>query len=176
MRTPAVLCIVLLSFAAYSQSVKTKFVNGFDAKKYSTFRVDKGDLVVVAEQRTDEKLFYDNVKESVRGELEKKGYQYLDDSLAQLVITYVAEGVVKMEVENLGPLGQQPVSDPSQVNASRNWSREYSEASLVLTMIDAATKKTVWTATSTLAVESVNDPRIIKTIVFRALKKFPKHK
>src|SRR5262245_56772092 len=126
------LVLVLVPVVGQAQSVKTKSEKGIDFSAFTTFRVDKGELVSMSDKPIDETAFYTNIDKAVIRELSDKGYSMVKDSTADLVVSYMGQAVMKMDVEKLGPLGQQPVSDPSQVDAARNWSREYQEGSLVI--------------------------------------------
>lgn len=171
-------CLSLLATPGFSQGVTTKAEKNVDiAATYVTFRVDKGEIVTLSDQRIDENAFYKSIRNAVIAELTEKGYQAVEDSSAQLAISYVGEAIVRMDVENLGPLGQQPASDPSQINASRNWSREYRQGSIVIEVLDTATKKVIWSSNGSIELSSTtNDNRALNTFVYRSFKKFPKKK
>lgn len=175
-------CVTLLALQGYSQAlttkVETKSETDIDiAATYTTFRVDKGEIVTQSDQRIDEAAFFKSIKSAVVLELEERGYKVVEDSSAQLVISYVGEAVVRMDTENLGPLGQQPASNPSDINAPRNWSREYRQGSIVLEVQDAASKKVLWTANGSVELSTANgDNRVLNTFVGRSFKKFPKKK
>jgi hypothetical protein len=139
-----------------------------------TFRVDKGELITLGDDETDGEAFYAMMKDAVAGQLEDKGYQRSADSIARLTITYIAESVTKTDVEQLGPLGQQPTTDPVQSNNARTWSRNYNQNSLVIEVTDAVTKKIIWRATTNFEGTSLTDARTLNSVVFRIFKKFPR--
>jgi hypothetical protein len=176
MRNLLTIILTIQSFALFSQSVKITTDKGIDLKTYATFRVDKGELVTVSDQPVNETNFHKKIKEAITRELTQKGYQAVEDSTAQLVVSYVGEAVTKMDVENLGPLGQRPVSDPSGVDASRSWSREYREGSLVIDIQDPSRRKMVWQARGTMEITAINDDRAINAIIYKSFKKFPVRK
>jgi hypothetical protein len=169
-------CFSLLMVCGYGQGVETKKETDVDiAATYTTFRVDKGEVVTLSDQRIDENAFFNSIRSAVINELTEKGYKVVDDSSAQLAISYVGEAIVRMDTENLGPLGQQPASDPSQINTSRNWSREYRQGSIVLEVQDAATKKVIWSSNGSVELSTAaGDNRVLNTFVARSFKKFPK--
>ena len=123
--------------------------------------------------KIDEKAFYRNIKAAITRELTEKGYTAVEDSTAQLVISYVGEAVMKMDTENLGPLGQTPVTDPSGVNSSRNWSREYQQGSIVIDIQDPVKKKMIWQAASSVEIVTLGDGRALNSVVYKCFKKYP---
>jgi len=106
-------------------------------------------------------------------ELTSRGYQAVEDSSAQLVISYVGQSVMRMDTESLGPLGQSPVTDPAGVDASRNWSREYQQGSIVIDIQDAVKRKMVWQATSTVEIAVLGDGRALNSVIYKCFKKYP---
>jgi hypothetical protein len=109
----------------------------------------------------------------VTEELELRGYRAVVDSAADLVISYMGQGTMRLDVENIGPLGQAPVTDPSGVSAPRNWSREYREGSLIIDVVDPKSKKAVWRSTSTIDISVVEDEKVVNGIVYKTFKKYP---
>lgn len=170
--------MLLVSSPAIGQGVTTKAQTNVDiAATYTTFRVDKGEIVTLSDQPIDEAVFYKSIRNAVMAELTEKGYQAVEDSSAQLAISYVGESIVRMDVENLGPLGQQPASDPSQINASRNWSREYRQGSIVIEVLDTKSRKVIWSSNGSIELSTTaGDNRALNTFVYRSFKKFPKKK
>jgi hypothetical protein len=169
-------CFTVLAVGTYGQGVETKKETDVDiAATYTTFRVDKGEVVTLSDQRIDENAFFNSIRSAVVNELSEKGYKAVQDSSAQLVISYVGEAIVRMDTENLGPLGQQPASDPSQINTSRNWSREYRQGEIVMEVQDARTKKVIWSSNGSVELSTAaGDNRVLNTFVARSFKKFPK--
>jgi hypothetical protein len=173
MRTLFAILFTGVSFLAVCQDVETKAAKGIDMNVYSTFRVDRGEVVTLSDQRVNEDTLFHHIKQAITRELIGRGYKSVEDSTAQLVVSYVGEFVVRTDIENLGPLGEQPVSDPSQVDASRTWSREYKEGSLAIDIHDPSRRKTVWQSRSTVEVTSISDARAINGVVAKAFRKFP---
>jgi hypothetical protein len=164
---------VCLALSSTGQTVKIKTDESIDLTTYTTFRVDMGEVVAISDYKIDEKAFYKNIKESITRELTEKGYKAVEDSTAQLVISYVGEAVMKIDTENLGPLGQTPVTDPSGVSTSRNWSREYQQGSIVIDIQDPVKKKMIWQAASSVEIVALGDGRALNSVVYRCFKKFP---
>ena len=174
---PRIICLAIVACAlsASAQSIKISADKGVDLKRYETFRVLMGESVTRTDQRsaTDQQLF-ETVRNAVREEMEIRGYKFVDDSTAQLNISYVAGTYDFTDAGNVGPLGQTPASDPSQLNQSRSFSNTSREGMLMLDMIDAVTKKEVWKAeTEDMRVDGADLARAIDAAVYKAFKKFP---
>ena len=166
--------IILSGSTASGQfAVKTSSSPGTDPTVYTTFRVDKGDLITLSDKKSDDTQFFTNIKQAIVQSLEAKGYKSVDDSTAQLVISYVGESIARTDVGNLGPLGQKPAGDATQVDASRSWSRDYTENNLVIEMIDPLNKKNIWRASTTYSGASLMGIRTLDVIIYKAFKKFP---
>jgi hypothetical protein len=159
---------------AYGQfTVATSSSPGTDPTNYVTFRVDKGDLITLSDKKSDDTQFYINIKEAIKQALEEKGYKAVEDSTAQMVISYVGESIARTDTENLGPLGQKPANDGAQVDASRSWSREYTENNLVVEVLDPHNQKNIWRASTTYSGTSLMNIRTLDTIIYKAFRKFP---
>jgi len=167
------LCIVS---SGICQTVKIKKDESVDLTQYTTFRIDKGEMVTVSDTKIDEATFYRNVKQAITEELTRRGYRAVEDSTAELVISYVGEAVKRMDTEDLGPLGQSPVTDPSGVNPSRNWSREYHQGSIVIQIRDVARKKEVWQARSSVEIVKLGDGRALGSVIYKCFRKYPSKK
>jgi hypothetical protein len=175
MRQGLLLLSLLITTATLSQSVKITSDPSIKTADYATFRVDKGDFITLSKdnEKADEAKFYRIMKESITRELINKGYTAVEDSTAQLIVSYVGESVQRIDTENLGPLGQQPASDATQVGASRNWSREYNHNSMVIEVTDFSTRKIIWRAQTTFEGTPLTDMRGVNAVIYRTFKKFP---
>jgi hypothetical protein len=169
------LAIGACSFSASAQSIKITTEKTVDLTHYETFRVLMGESVTRADQkRATDKSLFETVRNAVREEMESRGYKFVDDSTAQLNISYVAGTYDFTDAGNVGPLGQTPASDPSQMNKSRDFSNTSREGMLQLDMIDAVTKKEVWKAeTENMRVDGSEIARVIDAAIYKAFKKFP---
>ena len=167
------LLLTLAIPSAIGQTVKVTSDKTTNPLSYATFRIDKGELVTIGDRKIDEQKFYDHFRKVVTEELELRGYRAVVDSAADLVISYMGQGTMRLDVENVGPLGQAPVTDPSGVSAPRNWSREYREGSLIIDIVDPKSKKTVWRSSSTMDISAVEDEKVVNGIIFKTFKKYP---
>jgi Domain of unknown function (DUF4136) len=172
--------IVLLALASLmgltlqAQTVKTTTTKGVDLTKYETFTVVKGELMTPPDERlvSNEALFK-SFRKTIVQEMELRGYKFVD-SLAQLVVSYVAGAYNTTDGGAMGPLSQTPASNPSEMNQSRSWSHESRQGMLVIDIADAANKKEVWSATGTLTLDAgVELTRAVDGVIYKAFKKFP---
>jgi len=162
-------------FTATAQSIKIRTEKNIDLTQYETFTVLQGESVTPKdEKKATDKALFDAVKAGVRREMEDRGYKYVEDSTAQLSISYVAGSFDLTDAGNVGPLGQAPADDPSQLNQSRSWSNTSREGMLVLEMVDRATKKEVWKAeTDDVPLSRAEITRALDAVIYKAFKKFP---
>lgn len=167
---------MVLAIFSVAQSVKTTADPILKNYQFNTFRVIQGDFTTLEQAKGDEEKFYRIMKENISRELTRKGYTYTEDSSAQVVVGYIGQSMKRIDTENLGPLGQTPASDAAQVDASRNWSREYNQNSLVIEVVDFTSRKTLWRATTTFEGQPLNENRAVGAVVYRAFKKFPANK
>ena len=147
---------------------------GVDMTKYETFTVMKGEVMTPPDARKiNENDLFRSVKEAVKKEMELRGYKFVEDSTAQLYVSYVAGAYNLTEGGVTGPLGQTPAQTPADMDQSRSWSRESREGMMALDIIDSRTKKELWEATGNLPLENVDLKRALDAIIYRAFKKFP---
>jgi hypothetical protein len=172
-----ILCLSMaaVGLTATAQTIKTHTEKNVDLTQYETFTVLKGESVTPRdEKKASDKQLFDAVKAGVRREMEDRGYKYLEDSTAQLAVSYVAGAFDLTDAGNVGPLGQAPVDDPSQLNQSRSWSNTTREGMLVLEITDTATKKEVWKAeTDDVPLARAEISRALDAVIYKAFKKFP---
>ncbi|MGC3948033.1 MAG: DUF4136 domain-containing protein [Chryseolinea sp.] len=169
------LAFVTIALSASAQSVKTRTENNVDLTRYETFTVLKGESVTPKDQKkaSDQALF-EAVRNGVRREMEDRGYKYVGDSTAQLNISYVAGAFDFTDAGNVGPLGQAPASDPSELNQSREWSKTSREGMLVIDIADATTKKALWKAEAeNIELDRGDLTRVLDATIYKAFKKFP---
>jgi hypothetical protein len=169
------LAMTSLAVSAGAQTLKINADKNVDMTHYETFTVVPGESVTAADQkRASDKALFTAIKNGVREEMENRGYKYVEDSTAQLQVSYVAGSFDFTDAGNVGPLGQTPASDPSEINQSRSWSKTSREGLLVLEIIDTATKKEVWKAeTDNVPMDRGDVAHVIDGVIYKAFKKFP---
>lgn len=165
-------CLLVLSVSG--QSVSTRMEKGVDMKKYETFTVMKGEVMTPPDTRkVNENELFRSVKEAVKKEMELRGYKFVEDSTAQLYVSYVAGAYNLTEGGNTGPLGQTPAQTPADMDQSRSWSRESREGMIAIDIMDSRSRKELWQATGNLPLENVDLNRALDAIIYKAFKKFP---
>lgn len=167
-----VFCV--MSFSLLGQSIKTRTEKGVDLTNYETFTVMKGEFMTPPDmQKINEERLFQSIKKSVIKELELKGYKFLEDSSAQLYVSYVAGSYNLTDAGTLGPLSQSPASNPAEMNQSRSWTRESREGMMVIDIVDSSNKKELWKASGSLSMDNVDLNRALDAVIYRSFKKFP---
>ena len=166
------LALVVCSSA---QNFEVAVEKGVDVKRYNTFTVVKGAVVSGGDQPIDANQLYKDITPMIVREMEQRGYVYVD-SAAELDATYVVETLMRTDVQNLGPLGQAPATNPAQVDQSQTWSREFRQGTLIINIVDAARKTTVWSAEGTMDISRTRGGNLLDYAVKNAFRKFPDKK
>lgn len=162
--------------AVMAQSFKIVKAPNTDVTEYETFTVVKGEVITPKDERKmNEEQIFQKLKTAIITELEAKGYRYVTDSTAQMVVSYVTGSFKQTETENLGPLGETPASTAADVDQSRSWSRDFRETLLEIEVDHMQSKKDLWKTSGTLLMDTT-DVKLIDGTVYKALRKFPKRK
>ncbi len=171
------LLVFLLGLATISlrgQSIKTTTTKGVDLLKFETFTVMKGEVMTPAdEKKINENTLFQTLKGAVVKEMELRGYKFVEDSTAQLYVSYVVGSYNFTDGGSIGPLGQAPASNAAEMNQSRSWSHESRQGMMVLDISEGRTGKELWKATGTLALDGVDMSRALDAVIYKAFKKFP---
>lgn len=169
------LTAVVSAFSAAAQSIKTHTEKNVDLTRYQTFTVVKGESVTRPdEKRASDKAVFEAIRNGVRKELEDRGYTYVEDSTAQLSVSYVTGSFDLTDAGNIGPLGQTPASDPSQMDQARSWSTTSRGGLLVIDIIDSSSKKEVWKAeANNMPLDHADLSRAVDAVIYKAFRKFP---
>lgn len=157
--------------AVYAQDFEIAVEKGIDLKKYQTFTVVKGAVISGGDQPIDANALFNEIKPMIIRELQRKGYVYMD-SAAELTATYVVESMMRTDIQRLGPLGQAPATNPAMVDQSQTWSREFRQGTLIINLVDASRKTTVWSAEGTMDI-SRSRGNLLDFAVKSAFRKFP---
>ena len=161
-------------FFGIAEAQKIKTTSGVDLTKYNLFTVTKGELMTPSdEQRIDEARLFEGIKKQVIEEMTLRGYTYVEDSTAQLAVSYVAGAFNKTESEYLGPMGGTPASSGADLNQSRSLSHNSRQGFLILDVIDIRAKRELWSAESHVDLSTVDSIRALEAIVFKSFRKFP---
>jgi hypothetical protein len=169
-------CLILIGFfplLACGQSITVDASKTIDYTRFETFTVAKGEFTTPGSERliTEEQL-YELIREAVIRELVARGYIHVEDSTAQLIVSYVAGAYNVTEGGKLGPFGEAPITNPAMIDQNRYWSEEHRAGILILEMTQPKSNTPVWSAEARLNLSGV-EPQAIDSIVAKMLKKFP---
>jgi hypothetical protein len=174
MKRSVILFAFCIPLSVSGQSVKTRMEKGVEMTNYETFTVMKGEFMTPPDvRRVNENTLFQSVKTAVKKEMELRGYKFVEDSTAQLYVSYVAGAYNLTEGGEMGPLSQTPAQTPADMDQSRSWSRESREGMIVIDIMDSRSKKELWKATGNLGLENVDLNRALDAIIYKAFKKFP---
>ncbi len=164
---------VFLSANLFCQDFTTATASGVDLLKYETFTVVRGSVIANADQPINKDALYEAIKPSIIRELEMRGYKFLEDSTAQLTVSYVVETTIRMDVQRQGQIGQFVVTNPSGANQDQGWSREFTQGMLILEIEDTARKTAVWSAEGMMDITRTRGSNLLDAAVRNAFRKFP---
>lgn len=172
MKTCIIYSLVFLSSAtALAQDFKSSTQKGVDLKKYKTFTIDQGELITSEDSKMDKDQFYKDFKRIAVTELESRGYKYVEDTTAQLSVSYVVEASRVVETENVGPLGQMPQRNAGDVQ-TQTWSRDFTRGLLIIS-VEAGENNQVWSSEGMMDVARTRGRNVLKSAIKAALKDFP---
>ncbi len=155
-----------------AQNFEVAVEKGVDVKRYNTFTVVRGAVISGGDQPIDANQLFREIKPMIMREMQQRGYVF-SDSAAELATTYVVETLMRTDVQNLGPLGQAPATNPAQVDQSQTWSREFRQGTLIINVVDAARQTTVWSAEGTMDISRTRGGNLLDYAVKNAFRKFP---
>jgi hypothetical protein len=163
--------VFLASTTALAQEFKASTQKGVDLRKFETFRVEQGEVVVSEDTKIDKEQLFKDFKRVTISEMKDRGYKYVEDTTAQLVISYVVETSRVIESENVGPLGQMPQRNAGDVQ-TQTWSRDFTRGSLIMSM-EAGKKNLVWTSEGTIDGARSRGGNVLEYAIKSALSDFP---
>ena len=162
--------------------VRTDYDKNVNFAHSHTFAFQKGRIVTrLGTPDTNNTLVDGRIRDAVVNQLSAKGLQ-LNTQNPDLVATYVAGARNKQEIENLGPT---PYDGPYfggpfgferggfyGAGYDQFYTNSYTQGTLILDLIDPHTKKLVWRAYVTEAIDQP-DQKTVNGAVSAALKQFP---
>ncbi|MDH4057548.1 MAG: DUF4136 domain-containing protein [Cyclobacteriaceae bacterium] len=165
--------LVITTFCkAWAQEFTTAIIQGVDLKKYEFFTVAIGEVMTGGDQAIDKDAFYKEIKVFIIREMEARGYKFSDSS-AQLSASYLVETTVRTDIQNLGPLGQSPTTNPAMVNQSQVWSRDFQQGTLFISLDDIVKKGTVWSSEGTMDITRTRGGNLLEHAVKNAFRELP---
>lgn len=171
MKTHIVYSLVFLSTIVSAQDFESSTQKGIDLKKYETFTLSKGEVVTSEDSKMDKDQFYKDFKRITISELGKLGYKYVEDSTAQLYVSYVVETMRVVESENVGPLGEMPQRNAGDVQ-TQTWSRNFTRGSLIISM-EAGKNNLVWSSEGVMDAARTRGGNVLEYAIKSALSDFP---
>ncbi|MBX2964467.1 MAG: DUF4136 domain-containing protein [Cyclobacteriaceae bacterium] len=173
MKTLYTIVLLAASVVALAQNFATSTQSGVDLRSYNSFTVIRGEVMIGEDNAIDRENFFSRFKESTVRELTLRGYQFTDDSTAQMRVSYVAKTSVQMNVMQLGPMGQAPTTNAADVSNSQSWSREFRQGSLIIVISDARKNETIWSAEGVVDATRSRGGDILDASIRNAFNKFP---
>jgi len=174
MRTLLFLKLFLLaSLTVCSQDFTASTKSGIDLKAYETFRVVPGEIIAMEDRQIDKDVFFKEMREAIVREMTGKGYKHVDDSTAQLTVSYVVETMMQTESQNFGPLGQTPVTNPAMAGQNQSWAREFRRGVMILEIEETRSKSVMWSAEGIMDATRTRGENLLDNAVRAAFRKFP---
>jgi hypothetical protein len=185
MRPPAKLIaafgLVLLSSAcATAVSVATDFDHAADFSKYRTYQLIGGHIVVNGVLDDGNTLVKDRINIALAGALKAKGLAQVqpgDTTAPDLIVGYVAGARRRTEIEGMGPYspGVGPYWNAGWWSPGYMdwWARSYDEGTLVIDLVDGASKRLVWRAYARAEVNAPVTDEKVRVAVDKAFKNYP---
>ncbi len=159
--------LILVSSIGFGQELKVEFDKNRDFSKYKTFRFGEGEIITPKDQQqTNEDDIEKWIRSAISRELEMRGL-ILVDSMADLVVSYVAGSLARSSAGDVGPMGLTPGS------MDRTYIRDYREGSLIIDLNDKS-KLLVWRINATSDMSASGGERMIGQIVEKGFRKYPK--
>lgn len=159
---------------ATAQSITINDSKTIDYTSFETFTVQHGAFTLPADEQTISKdSVYQYVKRIVKRELEQKGYHYVDDSTAQLNVSYVVGAYNVTAGGKVGPMGGGPITTPAMENENRYWSEEHRDGMLILEMTKRHSTTPIWSAEGTVTLTQTNMEHVLEGTIAKMLRKFP---
>lgn len=170
MKACIIYSLVFLSATVLAQDFKSSTQKGIDLKKYETFTLSQGEVVTGQDSKIDKDQFYKDFIRITISELEMRGYKYVEDTTAQLAVSYVVEISRVVESENVGPLGEMPQRNAGDVQ-TQTWSRDFTRGSLIISM--EIGENLVWSSEGIMDVARTRGANVLEYAIKSALNDFP---
>lgn len=166
------LAVLLCGVTVLGQDFKASTQKGVDLTKFETFTILQGEVVTSEDSKMDKDQFHKDFIRITVKEMEARGYKFIDDTTAQLSISYVVETSRVIESENVGPLGQMPQRNAGDVQ-TQNWSRDFTRGSLIISVETGNSNNQVWSSEGTMDVARTRGGNVLEYAIKTALRDFP---
>ena len=178
-RVPVTALLAALALAAgncATVSVTTDFDHGVDFSRYRTFTLAGGNLQVNGVPDNGNTLVKDRIHNALRAALLAKGLTETDKA-PDVFVGYLAGARTRTEIEGMPPYA--PEMGPYWYGGwwgpgyTQWWMRTYEEGTLVIDLVDRATRKLVWRAYARREVKAPVDEQKVLEIIEKAFKAYP---
>ena len=167
--------IILTAFllSCSSVTVVTDYNHDVDFSNFKTFSIYKG-KTIPGDELAQHPLIKDRILKALKIELENKGFKYVKNDSASFVVVAHGGTRERIQVTNWGSYGwYDPWWGPyggGGVDVS-----QYDEATLIIDIVDAKSKKLVWRGKATKVADgsTAQDPAELQKIISQVLKDFP---
>jgi len=156
---------LLISLSSAAQDIDVEYDKKRDFSRYKTFRIGESEVITPKDApQSNENSLQKIVAEEIIEELTEKGLKQSKDSIADLVVSFVAGSQPRSDLQQLGPLGMTPG------NSSQTWSRDFTMENLIIDLNDKS--NLVWRITASSTSTTTEMKALIDSIVSAGFKKF----
>ncbi len=157
---------LLMSFYSAAQDIDVEYDKKKDFSHYKTFRIGDSEVITPKDrvQKSDGSLQKIVIEEIIE-ELTEKGLKQAQDSVADLVVSFVVGSQTRSDMQQLGPLGMTPGSN------AQTWSRDFTVENLIIDLNDR-NNNLVWRITSSSSLGTTDSKSMVDAIVSAGFKKF----
>ena len=167
----------LLTMSCATTSVATDHDPNVDFTRFRTYAFLGGHIWVNGMADDNNTLVKDRIRNSVVATLTAKGMQQVTSN-PDIYVAYLAGARTRTEIESTAPytagfgpyFGVGGWWGPMYTDW---WARTYNEGTLVIDLVDAASKKLVWRAYAVTEVYKPVSDQKMQQVVAKALKTFP---
>ena len=158
--------LLLITFYSAAQDIDVEYDKKKDFSQYKTFRIGDSEIITPKDrvEKSDGSVQKIVIEEIIE-ELTEKGLKQVQDSVADLVVSFVAGSQARSDMQQLGPLGMTPGSD------AQTWSRDFTVENLIIDLNDR-NNNLVWRISSSSSSGATDIKSMIDAIVSAGFKKF----
>jgi hypothetical protein len=162
----------LLPFSVWAQSVKVHSEKDVKWKSYKTFTVATGDLVTVLKTEINEQKLLAEIRKTIIDAMASRGFKFQETD-ADLRVDFTGKVVETTNVENIGPLGQEPADQAVEMDQSRTWTQEKKQGSLAMEVVEVKSDKSLWRSSATTEFGSEDLLVVFNSAIGKSFRKFP---
>jgi hypothetical protein len=169
----ALVAAAALLAACSTVQIDSEYDRGTDFTRLKTFRWVDTPPVNIGDPRIDDQVLQARVQMAVNRELEAKGLRRIDGPDADVLVNYAANVVEKMTGESVNDKYGYGPGDGWTQGARQGWSwglgaydapgvpaTYYEEGSIIIDLIDPATKRLMWRGSASTVVTLEDDDEV----------------